>query len=77
MLGSAAALVAIGWAQPAHLPVNAKAIEYVLYGPGFHYIPGTDTCIRLGGYLRLDVLANTNSDRREQPFQQRLHLALS
>jgi len=81
MLGSAAALVAIGGAQPADLPVNAKAIEYVkvcsLHGPGFHYIPGTDTCIRLGGYLRLDVLANTNSDRREQPFQQRLHLALS
>jgi len=66
MLGSAAALVAIGGAQPADLPVNAKAIEYVkvcsLYGPGFHYIPGTDTCIRLGGYLRLDVLANANSD---------------
>jgi hypothetical protein len=33
-----------------------------LYGAGFYYIPGTDTCIKLGGYLRVDVLANTNSD---------------
>ena len=23
-----------------------------LYGAGFYYIPGTDTCIKLGGYLR-------------------------
>ncbi|WGR91052.1 porin [Bradyrhizobium sp. ISRA443] len=65
ILGSAAALVAVGGAQAADLPVKAKAIEYVkvcsLYGPGFYYIPGTDTCIKLGGYLRVDVLANTNS----------------
>ncbi|WP_298364959.1 porin [uncultured Bradyrhizobium sp.] len=66
ILGSAAALVAVGGAQAADLPVKAKAVEYVkvcsLYGPGFYYIPGTDTCIKLGGYLRVDVLANTNSD---------------
>ncbi|MGY3447110.1 porin [Bradyrhizobium sp. USDA 4473] len=66
ILGSAAALVAVGGAQAADLPVKAKAVEYVkvcsLYGPGFYYIPGTDTCIKLGGYLRVDVVANTNSD---------------
>ncbi|WP_342726160.1 porin [Bradyrhizobium sp. B097] len=66
ILGSAAALAAVGGAQAADLPVKAKAVEYVkvcsLYGPGFYYIPGTDTCIKLGGYLRMDVLANTNSD---------------
>jgi hypothetical protein len=66
VLGSAAALVAIGGAQAADLPVKAKAVEYVkvcsLYGAGFYYIPGTDTCIKLGGYLRVDVLANTNAD---------------
>ncbi|WGS02276.1 porin [Bradyrhizobium sp. ISRA443] len=65
ILGSAAALVAVGGAQAADLPVKAKAVEYVkvcsLYGPGFYYIPGTDTCIKLGGYLRADVLANTNT----------------
>src|SRR3981189_3888892 len=62
ILGSAAGLLAIGSAQAAHLPVKAKAIEYVkicsLYGAGFFYIPGTDTCIKLGGYLRVDTTFN-------------------
>ncbi len=66
LLGSAAGLLAVGGAQAADLPLKAKAVEYVkvcsLYGAGFYYIPGTDTCLKLGGYLRVDVLANTNTD---------------
>jgi hypothetical protein len=66
VLGSAAALVAMTGAQAADLPVKAKAVEYVricsLYGAGFFYIPGTDTCIKLGGYLRADVIFYGNSD---------------
>ena len=66
LLGSAAGLIAVGGAQAADLPLKAKAVEYVkvcsLYGAGFYYIPGTDTCIKLGGYVRADVLANTNND---------------
>jgi Porin subfamily len=62
VLGSTAALFAMGGAQAADLPVKAKAVEYVricsLYGAGFFYIPGTDTCIKLGGYLREDVTFN-------------------
>ena len=65
ILGSAAGLVAMSGAQAADLPVKAKAVEYVricsLYGAGFYYIPGTDTCIKLSGYLRADVAVNTNS----------------
>ena len=65
ILGSAAGLVAMSGAQAADLPVKAKAVEYVricsLYGAGFYYIPGTDTCIKLGGYLRVDVALNTNA----------------
>src|SRR3954453_15246264 len=64
ILGSAAALVAMSGAQAADLPVKAKAVEYVkicsLYGAGFYYIPGTDTCIKLGGYLRVDTTFNGN-----------------
>src|SRR5271166_6958176 len=49
-------------AQAADLPVKAKAVEYVrvcsLYGAGFWYIPGTDTCIKIGGYLRVDTTFN-------------------
>jgi hypothetical protein len=40
-------------------PVKAKPVEYVkvcsLYGAGFYYIPGTDTCIKLGGYVRMEI----------------------
>ena len=43
-------------AQAADLPVKAKPVEYVkvcsLYGVGFYYIPGTDICMKLGGYVR-------------------------
>src|ERR1700752_5541069 len=65
LLGSAAGLLAMGGAQAADLPVKAKAVEYVkifsLYGAGFFYIPGTDTCIKLGGYLRVETAFNTNA----------------
>ncbi|WP_316175503.1 MULTISPECIES: porin [unclassified Bradyrhizobium] len=58
-LGSAATLLAVAGAQAADLPIKAKAVEYVkvcsLYGAGFYYIPGTDTCIKLGGYLRAET----------------------
>src|SRR3954469_25610130 len=58
LLGSAAGIAAIGGAQAADLPVKAKPVEYVkictLYGEGFYYIPGSDTCIKLGGYVRAD-----------------------
>jgi hypothetical protein len=58
LLGSAAGLVAVGGAQAADLPVKAKPVEYVkvcsLYGAGFYYIPGTDVCMHLGGYVRME-----------------------
>jgi hypothetical protein len=66
ILGSAAGLLVMGGAQAADLPVKAKAVEYVricsLYGAGFFYIPGTDTCLKIGGFARVDVIANGNSD---------------
>jgi hypothetical protein len=62
ILGSAAGFIAMSGAQAADLPVKAKAVEYVricsLYGAGFFYIPGTDTCLKLGGYLRVDTTFN-------------------
>jgi hypothetical protein len=37
------------------MPVKAKPVEYVkicsAYGAGFYYIPGTDICLRVGGYV--------------------------
>ena len=64
LLGSAAGLVAIAGAQAADLPVKAKPVQYVkicsLYGAGFYYIPGTDTCLKIGGFVRaeMDFYAN-------------------
>jgi Porin subfamily len=62
LLGSAASLVAVAGAQAADLPVKAKPVEYVkvcsLYGAGFFYIPGTDTCIKIGGAVRVQAEFN-------------------
>ena len=59
LLGSAAALAVVVGAQAADLPSKkAVAVNYVkicdAYGSGFFYIPGTETCIRLGGYVRAE-----------------------
>lgn len=57
-LGSAAALVALSGAHAADLP-GAEPVEYVkvcdAYGAGFFYIPGSDTCLQIGGFARLEV----------------------
>jgi hypothetical protein len=57
LLGSAASLVAVTAGHAADLPVKAKPIEYVkvcsLYGAGFYYMPGTDLCIKIGGWVRI------------------------
>jgi hypothetical protein len=62
LLGSAAGLVAVAGAQAADLPVKAKPVQYVkictLYGDGFYYIPGSDTCIKFSGYIRADYSFN-------------------
>src|SRR5215470_3865721 len=62
LLGSAAGVFAVAGAQAADLPVKAKPVEYVkvcsLYGAGFWYVPGTDTCIKVGAYTKLDVNYN-------------------
>ncbi len=59
LLGSAAGLVAVTAGQAADLPVKAKPVEYVkicsLYGAGFYYMPGTDMCIKVGGWVRFQV----------------------
>ena len=38
---------------------RSKPIEYVkvcsIYGAGFFYIPGTDTCIKIGGWVRFEM----------------------
>ncbi|MBB5754735.1 porin [Prosthecomicrobium pneumaticum] len=58
LLGSAAALMAAGGAHAADLTV-AEPVDYVkvcdAFGAGYWYAPGTDTCIKIGGFVRFDV----------------------
>ncbi len=64
LLGSAAGLVAVAGAQAADLPVKAKPVQYVkicsLYGAGFYYIPGTDMCLKVGGWVRMESAMHAN-----------------
>ena len=60
LLGSAAGFIAVTGAQAADLPTRKAApVDYVricsVYGPGFFYIPGTDTCLKIGGKAELDL----------------------
>jgi hypothetical protein len=70
LLGSAAGLVAVVGAQAADLPVKAKPVEYVkvcsIYGAGFFYIPGTDSCIKIGGWVRAEYGFQTGNS--EVPY---------
>src|SRR5215813_2525598 len=62
LLGTAAGLVAVAGAQAADMPVKAAPVQYVkicnLYGDGFYYIPGTDICLKIGGYVRGEYFYN-------------------
>lgn len=57
LLGSAAAVLVAGGAQAADL--GAEPVNYVkvcdAFGAGFYYAPGTDTCIKISGWTRLDI----------------------
>jgi len=61
LLGSAAALIAVSGARAADAVTVAEPepAEYVkicdVYGSGYFYIPGTETCLRIGGYVRYDI----------------------
>jgi len=68
LLGSAAALVAVSGARAADAIVAAEPepVEYVrvcgAFGTGYFYIPGTETCLKIGGYVRYEL----NMNRKEQ-----------
>lgn len=60
LLGSAAAVVAVSTANAADIIIpEPEMVEYVRVcdaaGTGFFYIPGTETCLRVHGYVRYDL----------------------
>jgi hypothetical protein len=60
LIGSAAALATVSGAQAADAIVAAEPepLEYVrvcdAFGTGFFYIPGSETCLKFGGYIRFE-----------------------
>src|SRR5829696_6966741 len=78
LLGSAAGFAAVAGAQAADLPMRraapAAAVDYVrvcsTYGAGFFYIPGSsDTCIRIGGRVRVDARYTEPFTRADNAIQ--------
>jgi hypothetical protein len=74
-LGSAAALATVAGAHAADLPVKKAApvaVEYVrvcsTYGSGFFVIPGTESCVKLGGRVRADAVIQERFNRRQDTF---------
>ncbi|MFC5385232.1 porin [Aquamicrobium segne] len=61
LLGSAAGLITVSGASAADaiMVSEPEPAEYVricdVYGAGYYYIPGTETCLKVGGYLRYDI----------------------
>src|SRR2546428_10879273 len=72
LLGTTAGLVAVAGAQAADMPVKAAPVQYVkicsLYGDGFYYIPGTDICLKVGGYVRGEYSYNYGPSMATGPF---------
>ena len=67
LLGSAAAFAVVSGAQAADAVVAAapEPMEYVkvcdAFGTGYFYIPGTETCLKIGGMVRLDLTYGNNA----------------
>ncbi|SFB58612.1 Porin subfamily protein [Rhizobium sp. NFR07] len=74
LLGSAAALAAVSGAQAADAIVAAEPepMEYVrvcdAFGTGYFYIPGTETCLKVGGRVRFDAWYGDVYDNEDGTF---------
>ena len=68
LLGSAAALFAVTGARAADAVIipEPEMVEYVRVcdaaGTGYFYIPGTETCLKIGGYVRFQINAGSYED---------------
>ena len=67
------AIAAATGIHPSRLfvPLAPQSVQYVkicsLYGAGFYYMPGTDTCLKVGGWVRAEI--NVNSGGSFNPFK--------
>ena len=76
LLASVAGFAAVASAQAADLPSKKAApVEYVkvcpTYGPGFFYLPGTQTCVKVTPRVTFDYLLNNPFQRSAGATQPR------
>jgi hypothetical protein len=86
LLGSAAALVAVSGARAADAVIapEPEPVEYVrvcdVYGTSYYYIPGTEICLKIGGYWRYDIgygeLFGATSDTGDETWFKRARFQL-
>lgn len=80
LLGSAVAAVAVTGARAADAIIIAEPepLEYVricdTYGVGYFYIPGTETCLKIGGWVRYEIGAASNTDGWSKRARARVEL---
>ncbi len=65
LISSAATMISFSsFAADAIIAPESESVEYVRvcdpYGTGYFYIPGTETCLRVYGYVRFDVMGGDN-----------------
>ena len=82
LLASAAGLAAVATASAADLPSKKAApVEYVkvcpTFGPGFFYIPGSDTCLKVGGNFWAEANWSQPYQRANNTLGTRTSLAVS
>ena len=73
LLGATAGLVSVAGAQAADLPGKAAPASYVkicdTYGAGYFFIPGSNTCLKIGGDVRLHLLTGTTTAAGDNSIQ--------
>ena len=73
ILGSAAALLAVSGARAADavMAPEPEPVDYVkvcdAYGAGYYYIPGTETCLSIRGYVWFQVGATSRDSAGDTP----------
>lgn len=83
LLGSAAALAVVSGAHAADAIVAAEPepAEYVkvcdAFGTGYFYIPGTETCLKIGGYVRENISCDSGSTARKWNAVTKADISLS
>jgi hypothetical protein len=86
LLGSTAALLTVTGARAADAVIapEPEPVEYVrvcdVYGTSFYYIPGTEICLKIGGYFRYDIgygdLFGEISDTGDETWDKRARFQL-